>query len=214
MSAPQPTTFSPASPTNFHAPAVGLSSPAPDTEPPGSAGGGSTVIGSSSIDHQTPIGLGLQNTGLPKTDIELAIWGSPAGLHMRRPNDENLAIFQRAVGINSNSNSNRDSSSGSNNNNNNRNSNNRNRNSNNRPAPPTTDAASLEVGQQHIETPAIPAAPAAPAAALEKGCRPGSIYAAARAEVRRKAVLFHLLSFVINAGHVSQIVIGASLTAL
>ncbi|KAH6632071.1 hypothetical protein F5144DRAFT_592914 [Chaetomium tenue] len=185
MSAPQPTPFSPVSPTQFHAPVAGLSSPAPDTEPPGSAGGGSTVIGSSSIDHQIPIGLGLRNTALPKTDIELAIWGSPAGLHMRRPNDENLVIFQRAVGINSNSNRDRDSSSSNINTNTNTNGNNG--NSDNRPATEhatsTTDAASLEAGQGHTAAPGLPE---------EEGCRPGSIYAAARAEI----------------------VIGASLTAL
>lgn len=37
---------------------------------------------------------------LPKADTDLS-WGVPAGLHIRRFNDENLVIFRRAVGINS-----------------------------------------------------------------------------------------------------------------
>ena len=37
---------------------------------------------------------------LPKADTNLS-WGVPAGMPMRGPNDENLRIFRRAVGINS-----------------------------------------------------------------------------------------------------------------
>jgi hypothetical protein len=42
-------------------------------------------------------GLGL---GPIKSDTDLS-WGAPAGLPLRRLNDENLVIFRRAVGINS-----------------------------------------------------------------------------------------------------------------
>jgi hypothetical protein len=41
--------------------------------------------------------LGL---GPIKSDTDLS-WGAPAGLPLRRLNDENLVIFRRAVGINS-----------------------------------------------------------------------------------------------------------------
>ncbi|KAK4154985.1 hypothetical protein C8A00DRAFT_13942 [Chaetomidium leptoderma] len=85
------------------------SSPAPDTEP--SLGAGSTVGGSggggvSETDHATgtarhddngSVGLGFR--GPIKADTDLS-WGAPAGLHIRRFNDENLTIFRRAVGIN------------------------------------------------------------------------------------------------------------------
>ena len=37
---------------------------------------------------------------LPKADTNLS-WGAPAGMPMRGPNDENLRIFRRALGINS-----------------------------------------------------------------------------------------------------------------
>ncbi len=37
---------------------------------------------------------------LPKAATNLS-WGTPAGLHIRGPNDENLRIFRRALGINS-----------------------------------------------------------------------------------------------------------------
>ncbi len=39
--------------------------------------------------------------GLPKADTNSS-WPPPAGLHPRGPNDENVQIFRRAVGINSN----------------------------------------------------------------------------------------------------------------
>jgi hypothetical protein len=139
----------------------------PDTDP--SVGAGSTVLGSGSgrgapdanhPDHpdQEEIGLGLR--GPVKADTDLS-WGAPAGLHIRRFNDENLVIFRRAVGINS-------TLSGS------------------------TDPASLEAGRRKAV----------------------GIYSAALSEVRRKKWMFHLLSFVINASHFTQIIIGASLTAL
>jgi len=47
------------------------------------------------IPNPTPI-----NRGFPKADTDLS-WGTPAGLPLRRSNDENLVIFRRAVGINS-----------------------------------------------------------------------------------------------------------------
>ena len=181
MSAPQQTTpHLPASPTQLHA--AELSSPAPDTAEPGSVGAGSTVLGNSNSNSaatnpQAPIGLGLQlTTALSKAETEVS-WGAPAGLHMRRPNDENLAIFRRAVGINSGISS----------------SNNNNINSSTLNSTTATDPASLEAGRRTAGR---------------------GIYAAAQGEVHRKKLLFHLLSFVINASHVSQIVIGASLTAL
>ncbi len=50
---------------------------------------------------------------------------------------------------------------------------------------------------------------------LEEGRRKAvGIYAVALGEVRRKKFMYHFLSFMINAGHVAQIIIGASLTAL
>lgn len=199
MTAPQTTSPNPESSTQLHA--AEFSSPAPDTEPRGSVGAGSTIIGhvnSATTDHQNPIGLGLQlNTTPSKPDTE-APWGAPAGLHMRRPNDENLAIFRQAVGINSHLNLDL-----SNINNNLLNS--ATTTATDPAATTTTDPASLEAGRRTAT------AATAAVAAVAAG---GGIYAAARGEVRRKALRFHLLSFVINASHVSQIVIGASLTAL
>ncbi|KAK4032548.1 hypothetical protein C8A01DRAFT_50682 [Parachaetomium inaequale] len=164
MSAPPVTSPNPKSPAQFHA--AELSPPAPDTDP--SVGAGSTIVGGSGgggapdpdhPDHpDQKIGLGLR--GPVKADTDLS-WGAPAGLHIRRLNDENLVIFRRAVGINS-------TLSGS------------------------TDPESLEAGRRKAV----------------------GIYAAALSEVRRKKWMYHILSFVINASHFAQIIIGASLTAL
>ncbi|KAK4125983.1 hypothetical protein N657DRAFT_654459 [Parathielavia appendiculata] len=104
------------------------------------------------------IGLGFD--GPLKSDTDLS-WGAPAGLPIRRLNDENLVIFRRAVGINS-------TLAGS------------------------TDPESLEEGRKKAV----------------------GIYRSALTEVRRKKVAYRFLSFLINASHFAQIIIGASLTAL
>jgi hypothetical protein len=106
--------------------------------------------------HSAPTGLG----GVAKSHTDLS-WGVPAGLHIRRFNDENLVIFRRAVGINS-------TLSGS------------------------TDPDSLEAGRRKAM----------------------GIYAAALKAERNKKLMYHLTSVLINACHFSQIIIGASLTAL
>ncbi|KAM7216338.1 hypothetical protein V8F06_008260 [Rhypophila decipiens] len=45
-----------------------------------------------------PISPNVPLPGIPKADTAMS-WGAPAGLHVRKNNDENLIIFRRAVGI-------------------------------------------------------------------------------------------------------------------
>ncbi|KAK4213295.1 hypothetical protein QBC37DRAFT_174413 [Rhypophila decipiens] len=45
-----------------------------------------------------PISPNAPLPGIPKADTAMS-WGAPAGLHVRKNNDENLIIFRRAVGI-------------------------------------------------------------------------------------------------------------------
>ncbi|KAK0722024.1 hypothetical protein B0T26DRAFT_739345 [Lasiosphaeria miniovina] len=97
---------------------------------------------------------------LSKADTDTS-WGDPAGLHLRKVNDENLVIFRRAVGINS-------------------------------MLAGNSDSHSLEEGRREAM----------------------GMYASVLRAQTRKNVAYLLLTFLIYASHFSQIIIGASLTAL
>ncbi len=187
---PNPSTMAspPASPSPNPPPdfpnTASTSSPAPEPEPSVNPGPTITSTAPPDINHPPQIGLGINSPAaaapskpehhpyppalaplfttstLKPADTDLS-WLPPAGLHIPRPNHENLVIFRRAVGINS-------TMAGS------------------------ADPKSLEEGRKKAV----------------------GIYAVALGEVRRKKVMYHVLSAVINASHVMQIVIGASLTAL
>ncbi|KAK4146077.1 uncharacterized protein C8A04DRAFT_10084 [Dichotomopilus funicola] len=129
-----------------------------------------------------PIGLGLH--GPLKADTDLS-WGIPAGLHMRRGNDENLAIFRRAVGINSH----------------------RGWGGRDRGSPGGLAGAEAEEGRSGKGG-------GGRRGGRTVAMATGGIYAAAVREVQRKRIAYHLLSVLINASHFAQIIIGASLTAL
>jgi hypothetical protein len=95
-----------APPTNNNQPppTQQLPSPATDTNRHTSLGAVSTAVNNSPNPTPDP-GPNPDHgprppRGPPKADTDLS-WGLPAGLPIRRLNDESLVIFRRAVGINS-----------------------------------------------------------------------------------------------------------------
>lgn len=139
----------------------------------------------SPIPSPSPQSPPLPLPGIPKADTAMS-WGAPAGLHVRRNNDENLVIFRRAVGISGVAN---------------------NLSGTTFPVGALPDAAkTLEEGRGYLQGVGI--------LGCRGGKKATGIYAAVVHARRTKRAGHLVVGVLIYVSHFLQIILGASLTAL